>query len=82
MRMRSLRKGVSRETKEALAIVKTEFASLHTQLQEQKAMLESSRKTKKLTKAESELIDTLGHALDEAEKRMTKEVTDVEDIVE
>ena len=82
MRMRSLRKGVSRETKEALAIVKTEFASLHTQLQEQKAMLESSRKTKKLTKAESELIDTLGRALDEAEKRMTKEVTDVEDIVE
>jgi hypothetical protein len=82
MRMRSLRKGVSRETKEALAIVKTEFTSLHTQLQEQKAMLESSRKTKKLTKAESELIDTLARALDDAEKRMTKEVTDVEDIVE
>ncbi len=82
MRMRSLRRGVSKEAKEALAIVHSEFDALQAQLQEQKKLLESSRKTKKLTKAESELIEGLSQSLDEAEKRMTKEVMDVEDIVE
>jgi hypothetical protein len=82
MRMRSLKKGVSKEAKEALAIVASEFTALQRVLEEQKQALSSSRKTKKLTKAEAELIDILSSSLRSAQERMTKEVTDVEDVVE
>lgn len=82
VRMRSLKKGVSREAKEALAIVASEFAALQKMLDEQKDTLASSRKTKKLTKAEAALIDMLSNSLRSAQERMTKEVADVEDVVE
>ncbi len=58
------------------------FASLRAELTHQKGILESGRKTKKLTKAEADLFDVLTSALKNSEKRVQKEITDVEDLVE
>jgi hypothetical protein len=82
IRIRNLKKGVTRETKEALAILGTEFDALRSQLSTQKAALENGRKTKKLTKAEAELFDTLSSALSSSLKRVEKEIGDVEDLVD
>ncbi len=81
-RIRRFRKGVTREAKEAAAMLTSEFAHLRSELGAQKAHIESSRKTNKLTKAESELFDTLTEALKTSEKRVEKEIIDVEDLVE
>lgn len=81
-RLRSLRSSVSRETQEALSILNKEFTALHTEFEKQKELLIASRKTKKLTKAEEKLIETMNASLDKAQKRVAKEVGDVEDIVE
>jgi Sec-independent protein translocase protein TatA len=81
-RLRSLKKGVGRETKEALSMLASEFQNLEAQVQNQKKQLEDARKTKKLTKAESELIATLTSALKESQKRVEKEIEDVEDLVD
>lgn len=81
-RLKTLRGGVERESKEALAILKTEFAALKTLLQEQSERLQKSRKTGKLTKAEEELITSLKEQLSDSEKRVAKEISDVEDIVD
>ncbi len=81
-RIRRFRKGVTREAKEALAMLTSEFAHLRSELATQKSHIEDSRKTNKLTKAESELFDTLTEALKASEKRVEKEIVDVEDLVE
>lgn len=81
-RMRALKKGVSRETKEALAMLASEFKSLRDELDTQRSKLENARKTKKLTKAEADLFATLGQALSVSQKRVQKEMDDVEDIVD
>lgn len=81
-RLRSLKKGVGKETQEALGILAFEFEKLQTQVRNQKTKLESARKTKKLTKAETELIETLTAALTESQKRVQKEIEDVEDLVD
>jgi hypothetical protein len=57
-KLRSLKKGVGRETKEALSMLASEFGKLQAQVDIQKKQLEDARKTKKLTKAEAELIET------------------------
>lgn len=81
-RIRRFRKGVTREAKEALSILSSEFEHLRSELSVQKTHIEDSRKTNKLTKAESELFDTLTEALQASEKRVAKEIVDVEDLVE
>ena len=82
IRIRKLRKVVGKETKEALAILEKEFKVItKTMLGEQKK-LEKSRKTKKLTKAEANLITTMTETLDKSYKDIKKEITDVDDIVE
>lgn len=82
LRLRLLKRGVDKETKEALAILSSEFASLEGELLHQKEILESARKTKKLTKAESDLINTLSLALANSKKKVAKEIGDVEDLVD
>jgi hypothetical protein len=82
MRLRSLKRGVGRETKEALAMLSSEFEKLNSELEHQEEQLASARKTKKLTKAEADLIYTLKAALQESKKRVGKEIGDVEDLVD
>jgi hypothetical protein len=81
-RIRRFRKGVTREAKEAAAMLTSEFAHLRSELTAQKTHMESSRKTNKLTKVETELFETLTQALQTSEKRVAKEIVDVEDLVE
>jgi hypothetical protein len=75
--LRRFRTRVQVESSEALAIVKKEFTVLRQDLNEQSEVLKSARKTKKLTKAESEMLAFMGDALTSAERRIEKEVEDV-----
>lgn len=81
MRWRRLRKGVTRESKEALAILQREFTTLRQTLTTESVALAASRKANKLTKAESDLIATLTAALDRAEDTVEKEIEDVTELV-
>ena len=75
--LRRFRKRVQVESFEALEIVKREFATLRNGLDEQEIALASTRKTKKLTKAETAMMEFMRTALDEAETKVEKEVEDV-----
>jgi len=81
-RLRSLKLGVAREAKEAVAILEREFASLTQSVLQHGKTLKAGRKTNRLTKAEQELLDTLSASLVSAKLTIIKEITDVEDIVE
>ena len=72
---------VVRETKEAEAIVTSSFSKIKNTLDSHAKNLASSRKTKQLTKAESELVAAMHQELQAAERRVKKEVSDVDDIV-
>lgn len=80
--LRRLRKRVQVESVEALEITKKEFAALRRNLSDQAEMLQSSRKTKKLTKAEATMIDFMTAALTDAETNIEKEVADVTAVTE
>jgi len=79
-KLRTLKKGVTKEAHEAATMLTSEFASLRSHIEKEKTNLESSRKTKKLTKAESELFESLSTALKTSEKRVQKEIGDVEEL--
>lgn len=81
-RLRLLRRGVDRETKEALSMLSSEFKKLQDELALQKQDLENARKTKKLTKAEETLFSTLSQSLASSQSRVQKEIGDVEDLVD
>jgi len=81
LRIRKMRTGVAKESAEALTILRDEFSQLRVALTEQEDALRKSRKTKKLTKAEAALIETLQKELADSEAKVAKEITDVEDIV-
>ncbi len=80
-RIRRLRGRVRAESKEALDILRQEFVHLQTVLSEQSSTLQDSRKTKRLTAAETALIDQVANALSESEKRVEKEIADVSALV-
>lgn len=80
-RIRRLRGRVRRESAEAHEQLTTEFTTLRALLDEQETALAASRKTKRLTKAEQELLDTLREHLEQSEQRVAKEVADVEELV-
>jgi hypothetical protein len=82
LRLRLFKRGVKRESKEAELMLSTEFDHLQKEILYQKTTLEDSRKTKKLTKAESALFDTLIHALSVSQRKVQKEIDDVEHLVE
>ena len=81
-RMRKVRRVVVAETSDALSVLEREFEALKNTLDAQAGYLENSRKTKKLTKAETELIETMESAMEEAKKRVEKEIAEVDDIIE
>lgn len=82
VRLRKLRRGVARESSEALDVLREEFGQLRAALAQQTELLKSSRKTKKLTKAEQKLVETIEQELADSEAKVAKEVSDVEEIVE
>ncbi len=80
-RIRNIGGYVVRETKEAEAMVASSFAKIKDTLDSHAKSLAASRKTKQLTVAESELVEALRQELAIAERRVKKEVSEVDDIV-
>lgn len=76
-RFRRLRGAVSVESAEALQKLKSEFSELRAVLHNGETTLTESRKTKKLTKAEEDLLTLIHTELDDAESRVEKEITDI-----
>jgi hypothetical protein len=71
-------RGVVRiESLEALDILHREFRNLQSVVRSQESALLASRKTKKLTKAESEMVAVLDKALQTSQKAVEKEIQDV-----
>jgi hypothetical protein len=77
---RRFRRRVTRESVEALAILRREFTSLEQVLAEEALDMAAARKTGALTKTEQETVDTLALALRTARARVEKEITDITDI--
>lgn len=77
---RKFRKRVRVEATEALEILRKEFSELQTALRSQEDMLKSSRKTKKLTKAESDMIEVMGEALQSSQIKVEKEIADITEL--
>lgn len=76
-----LRGAVRVESVEALDILRREFDALKKVLHTQAASMESSRKTKKLTKAESEMVSDMSKALEISQSKVEKEIEDVRRLV-
>lgn len=75
--LRRLRGRINVESTEALEILHREFSNLQTVLREQESLLLTSRRTMKLTKAESEMIETFDRALQNSQERVEKEINDI-----
>ena len=75
--LRRFRKRVSEESNEALEILHREFSALQQALREQEVLLLESRKTKKLSKAEADMIEIIDRALQVSQRNVEKEITDV-----
>jgi hypothetical protein len=80
MYLRRFRKKIRVESVEALDILHREFSSLQSELRQQESLMADSRKTKKLTKAESDMIEVLDRALQASQKNVEKEIMDVTDL--
>jgi predicted Holliday junction resolvase-like endonuclease len=79
-RIRRLRQRISLESGEVHEMVAQEFANLRELVDDQSGRLEASRKTKKMTKAETAMVSALHESLATAEQKIMKEVRDVEDL--
>jgi hypothetical protein len=79
--MRRLRQRVSVESKEALAMLRREFSTLRDTIARHEAALGESRKGGKMTKAESDMVAAVLDALQDAEARVEKEISDVDRLV-
>jgi Cohesin domain len=78
--LRRFRRKLRKESGEALEILGREFASLQNELHTQEALIANSRKTKKLTKAEADMVRVLGEALQKSKQNVEKEINDVSDL--
>ena len=76
-RFRNLRRNVRVESSEALEILRREFTNLQKTLRDQESKLQKSRSTKKLTKAESTMIEVIDLALQNSQQAVEKEISDV-----
>ena len=77
MYLRRFRKEIKKESTEALDILHREFTSLQSELRNQETLLQESRKTKKLTKTEAEMIEVFDRALQNSQRNVEKEIIDV-----
>lgn len=80
--LRRTKRSVEREAGEAQQILTKEFDALQAELHKHRTELTNSRKTKKLTKTETQVLDALERSLQQSRQRVKKEISDVEDIVE
>ena len=76
-KMRTFRRRVHVEAEEVVEKLKEQFAHIYEVLDVEEEQLLSARKTKKLTQAETDLINKVREALGEAERRVEKEADDV-----
>jgi hypothetical protein len=74
---RKLRRAVTVEGNEALAILERQFGVIQNTLRTEAATVKASRKTNKLTKCEAELVTALQKQLDLSEAAVRKEIEDV-----
>lgn len=81
-RFRKMRKGVATESAEAFVMLKKEFKELRDTLAAEVVTLQNTRKTKKMTKAETQLVNTMQKELADSEAKVAKEISDIEDIVD
>lgn len=81
-KVRTVKIGVAREAHEAEAILNREFITLQQSLVRAADTLKAGRKTGKLTKVETDFLDSFAAALHTAQKTIVKEIVDVEDIVD
>ncbi|MBY0310028.1 hypothetical protein K2Q16_02715 [Patescibacteria group bacterium] len=79
--LRRFRRRVTVESKEAIVMLRREFATLTATLTAHEEALLAARKGAKLTKAEADMIASLKTALTDAERRVEKEVADVDRVV-
>jgi Cohesin domain len=77
MYLRRFRKAIKKESNEALDILHREFSSLQQELRKQEVLLQESRKTKKLTKSEADMIEVFDRALQNSQRNVEKEIIDV-----
>lgn len=82
MYFKRFRKKVRVESAEALEILHSEFLHLQGVLRNQESLLQESRKTKKLTKAEETMIEAFDRALQTSQSRVEKEIKDVTELTE
>lgn len=78
--LRRFRRSVRVESFEALEILHREFSSLQKTLRDQELAMIESRKSRKLTKAESDMIGVLDNALLSAQSNVEKEIEDVTEL--
>lgn len=76
-KMGRLRTKVIVESEEAASMLVTEFKHLEQVLADEEALMRSTHKTGKLTKAETQLFESLRAAILDAKQRVGKEVDDV-----
>lgn len=81
-KLRLIKTEVTRETQEALIVLEREFNELKGVLNKEKGDLEKSRRTKKLTRAESKLVHAVLDAMEVSKKRVKSEIEDVDDVIE
>lgn len=77
MYLARFRSSVRKESTEALDILHREFSNLQNTLRSQESQLQDSRRGKKLTKAESEMIEAIDKALQSSQVAVEKEIMDV-----
>jgi hypothetical protein len=80
-RLRRIRTVVTRETTDALSVLGAQFTALRDIVRADSEALRNSRKTKKLTKSETQLVEDVMARIDSAETAIHREIAEVDDIV-
>lgn len=80
--LRRFKKEVSVESVEALEILRAEFTTLQKILRAEEAAMQGSRKTKKLTIAETHMVETFDRALMTSRQKVEKEIEDITELTE
>ncbi len=81
-RWRRFRGVVRKESREVVAVLHSEFTVLRDTVNEFEEQLIAQRKTKKLTVAEADFLDTMKTSLSRAETHLDKEALDVQQLAD
>ncbi len=78
--VKRFRRRVQVESVEALEILSKEFSELQTILRSEEAAMRLARKTNKLTKAETAMVQSLDLALQSSQRKVQKEIEDIAEL--